>query len=413
MTQLLPPMLRSLTAHEEIYWLLNWNSPIHPVLAAHVTGSTTPEEWRTALDLLQQRHPLLSVSIDAVNGSRPFFNHPVQAPIPLRIVPDESVPRWEAEVERELAVPFVPGESPLLRAVLIHQTDRSIIVLAACHSIADGTSIQLLFRDLLMAMAGEPLEPLGFPRSEEELLGLRPLAPGLGSTEDLSSAPINNAGPPTVSSLQLTRSLTQKLISLTRQEGTTVHGALAAAFVFAMRQQAPEFLASPVRIISPVNTRSVLGAQQECGIYFTSPQASFDPRSGLSFWEIARSTRQGIVEASTREVLTAVTNFMQGMIGNVLTKAAAAETLHHAFAMDILLSNLGKTPFESTFGHLKLESLWGPAVLGSLRRVQTVGAATTNGFLCLLLTSYEPIPLLLQTAETILSDICAQQEPTE
>jgi hypothetical protein len=96
---------------------------------------------------------------------------------------------------------------------------------------------------------------------------------------------------------------------------------------------------------------------------------------------------------------------MQGMIGNGLTNAAAAETLHHAFAMDILLSNLGKTQFESTFGHLKLESLWGPAVLGGLRRVQTVGAATTNGFLCLLLTSYEPIPLLLQTAETILSDI--------
>jgi hypothetical protein len=43
-----------------------------------------------------------------------------------------------------------------------------------------------------------------------------------------------------------------------------------------MRQQSSEFLTNPVRIISPVNTRPVLGAQQECGIYFTSPQASFD-----------------------------------------------------------------------------------------------------------------------------------------
>jgi hypothetical protein len=208
MTQLLPTTLRPLTAHEEIYWLLNWNSPIHPVLAAHITGSTTPEGWRTALDLLQQRHPLLSVSIDAANGSRPFFNHHAQAPIPLRIVPGESVFRWEVELERELAIPFVPGESPLLRAVLIHQPNRSIIILAGCHSIADGTAIQLLFRDLLMAMAGEPLELLGFPRSKEELPGLSPLAPGLGSVDDLSNAPINNAGPPTVSSLQLTRSLT-------------------------------------------------------------------------------------------------------------------------------------------------------------------------------------------------------------
>ena len=43
-------LLRPLTAHEEIYWLLNWNSPIHPVLAAEVRGKTTAEQWRAALD---------------------------------------------------------------------------------------------------------------------------------------------------------------------------------------------------------------------------------------------------------------------------------------------------------------------------------------------------------------------------
>jgi hypothetical protein len=408
MRQPLPDMLRPLTAHEEIYWLLNWNSPIHAALAAHVKGSTTPEDWRVALDLLQPRHPLLSVSIEAANGYRPFFKHYVQAQIPLRIVAGESVSRWEAELERELAIPFAPGEAPLLRAVLIHQSDRSILILAACHSIADGTSLQLLFRDLLMAMAGQHLEPLGFPRSEEELLDLSPLPPEQVTVEDLSGAPTNDDGPPMVSSLQLTQALTQKLISLARQEGTTVHGALAAAFVLAMRQQEPEFLTKPVRIISPVNTRSLLGVQQEFGVYFTSPQASFDPGSALSFWEIARSTRRGIIEASTREVLTGVTNYMQSMIAGGLTKAAAADTLHHAFAMDLLLSNLGRTPFESTFGHLQLESLWGPAVLSGLREVQTVGAASTNGSLCLLLTSYEPVSFLLQTAGTILSNICAQ-----
>lgn len=66
----------------------------------------------------------------------------------------------------------------------------------------------------------------------------------------------------------------------------------------AMRQQAPEFLHNPVRLISPANTRAVLGAEDDCGMYFTSPQASFDPGESLSFWEIARSVKQGIVEAS-------------------------------------------------------------------------------------------------------------------
>ena len=414
MTQIVPSKLRSLTAQEEIYWLLNWNSPIHPVLAAHVAGPTTPDQWRAALDALQKRHPFLSLSIEAptpdrTGGSRPFFQQHVGAPIPLRVLPLGSVSRWEAEVERELATPFSPGQAPLLRAVLLYEPDCSILLLAGCHSIADGTTFTLLFRDLLTAMAGEALEPLPFPRSAEELLGVEPVVREQTlEAEDLSSAPENRAGAPTVSSLQFSHALTQALVSLCRKQGVTVHGALAASLVFAARQQAPEFLHKPVRFISPINTRELLGAKDECGLYFTSPQASFDAKEALSFWEIARSVRQGVVEASTREAIVAVTNAMQGMIASGLTRRGAADMLQGAFAEDILLSNLGRTRFDTHFGPLHLESLWGPAVLAGLPEIQTVGVATTNDSLCLLLTSYEPIPRLLETVETIVSAVCAE-----
>ena len=82
--------------------------------------------------------------------------------------------------------------------------------------------------------------------------------------------------------------------------------------------------------------------------------------------------------------------------------------LQGAFAEDILLSNLGRTRFDTHFGPLHLESLWGPAVLAGLPEIQTVGVATTNDSLCLLLTSYEPIPRLLETVETIVSAVCAE-----
>lgn len=256
----------------------------------------------------------------------------------------------------------------------------------------DGTTLPFLFRDILTAMAGKPLEALPFPRSAEELLGLKAVAPEHtgGEQEDLSSAPENKAGVPTICSLQLSTSLTQQLISVSREHGVTVHGLLGAAVVLAVRRQAPEFLSRPVRIISPASTRKVLGVQDECGMYFTSPKATFDPAASLSFWEIARSVRQGIVEALTREVLLAVTTTMQGMIADGLTKAGAAEMLHGAFAEDVLLSNLGRTPFGSTFGHLHLGSLWGPSVLAGLPEMQTIGVTTTNESLCLLLTSYKP-----------------------
>ena len=417
MTQSAHAKLRALTAQEEIYWLLNWNSPIHPVSAAHIAGHTVPEQWRSALDQVQQRHPFLSVSIEAPNhdgslDSKPFFKKHTGVTISLKVLPRASVPRWEEEIAQEIATPFAPGQAPLLRAVLIYEPNHSILILAGCHSIVDGTTLPFLFRDILTAMAGQPLELLSFPRSAEELLGLKAVdsQDTGGEQDDLSSAPENKAGVPTVISLQFSTSLTQELIFVSRERGVTVHGSLGAAVVLAMRQQAPEFLGKPVRLISPASTRKVLEVQDDCGMYFTSPKATFDPAAALSFWEIARSVRQGVVEALTRDALAAVTTAMQGMIADGLTKAGAADMLHGAFAEDVLLSNLGRTPFDSTFGHLHLESLWGPSVLAGLPEMQTIGVATTNDSLCLLLTSYKPIPRLLETMEAILSDLCLARD---
>ena len=318
------------------------------------------------------------------------------------------VSRWEEEVERELAIPFRPGEAPLVRAALVHASDRSIFILSVCHSISDGISLSLMVRDVLSVVVGQPLEPLAFPRSAEEMLGVGPVAPASPATDALEGSNASDE-PPTVRSLRLAEALTERLVAVSRRNGTTVHGALAAAFVLAMRQQAPRFRHEAIRMISPVNVRSVLGAGEECGMYFTSPKAEFDPVRSIDFWDMARSTRQGVVDASTRDSLLSVTAAMQGMTANGLTRAAAADTLNHAFAIDILLTNLGRTPYGSEFKGLKLESLW-TAVLGGLPGIQTVGAASTNGSLCLLLTSRELIPLLLETAEAIISDVCARQD---
>ena len=57
---------------------------------------------------LTVEHPVLflepPMAPDALEASCPSAD-------PLRIVPGESVRRWQAEFERELAMPFVPGES--------------------------------------------------------------------------------------------------------------------------------------------------------------------------------------------------------------------------------------------------------------------------------------------------------------
>jgi hypothetical protein len=71
--------------------------------------------------------------------------------------------------------------------------------------------------------------------------------------------------------------------------------------------------------------------------------------------------------------------------------------------MDLLLSNLGRVPYNLEFGDLILETIWGPAVLGGLDDTQAVGVVTTGDRLCLTLTSRHPLPNLLETAISILA----------
>ena len=115
------PFLRSLGAFEELFWLLDQQRPVHFVTAAEVDGRTTIADWRHALDLVQQRHPLFSVRIERNEENRPCFRNDKTNPIPLRVVQERNATqRWEFQAELELSIPFNPAQAPLVRAVLLH-----------------------------------------------------------------------------------------------------------------------------------------------------------------------------------------------------------------------------------------------------------------------------------------------------
>jgi hypothetical protein len=165
--------LRSLGSFEEFFWLIDRNRPVHFALAAEVEGETTIEQWRHALNLVQRRHPLLSVSIEQEDDSTPYFVRRSATPIPLRVIQGINITHeWELEVERELSQPFDPQAAPLIRAVLLHEESRAVCILAVHPSIADGRSIQYAIRDLLQVLAGESLETLPLLSQKMSFLGL-------------------------------------------------------------------------------------------------------------------------------------------------------------------------------------------------------------------------------------------------
>jgi NRPS condensation-like uncharacterized protein len=394
--------------------------PAHLTVTAEVKGFTKVQSWRDALDAVQRRHPILFTSIKRNEEGQPALYQVDAAPIPLRVVDGsvlESVQgRWESELDREMALPFTPEQAPLIRTVLIHKPQSAVLIVVAHHAIADGMSLVFLIRDLLQVLSGGHIEALSFSSSPEELLSK------LQKVEEIVQAEASQAGAPQAeparyreanglvpraNARKLDENLTATLRERARREGTTVQGALCAALVLAGRKTSGTWRKQSVRVMSPVNARAHLGAGEACGLYLGGAgKVTFQPGDSEAFWELARFAKKEISPSQTFQSLSASLNRLEAILTKDMDVEAAAQLAAGAFARDLMVSNLGQMPYESEFGKLKLEAVWGPTALQGLDGEQNVGAATTNGAIRLLHASYSLIPDLLENTELILRAAC-------
>jgi hypothetical protein len=224
-------LLRPLGALEELFCLFDQHFPTNGAFAAQITGYTTVQQWRDALDAIQQRHPLLSACIDTTFNRVPHFRRVPGRRIPLRVVPS-AYARWQREIAEEVNGPFVPDQAPLFRAVLLHQETHCTFILSSHHAVSDGISLVLLLRDVLLALSGNDLEPLHLAPSREVLFG----AQQRSSTEPgLPSFPAERPPLPYVEGIKLPPERTTALQQRAREEGVTVHAAISAALAIAGR----------------------------------------------------------------------------------------------------------------------------------------------------------------------------------
>jgi Phthiocerol/phthiodiolone dimycocerosyl transferase C-terminus len=115
-----------------------------------------------------------------------------------------------------------------------------------------------------------------------------------------------DAGDPTVHSLKLAKELTLKLRTHARAVGATVHGALVAAFTFAGRRLSPDWQTYPVRVVSPVNNRKLLGLVDQCALAIIFPMGAYAPHSQDRLWNVARAVKEELTSVRTAAGLSAV-----------------------------------------------------------------------------------------------------------
>jgi Condensation domain len=410
--------VRALGARERLFWLMDQKHPTHLTVTAEVKGITRVQNWRDALDAVQRRHPILSASINRNEEGQPALYQADAAPIPLRVVDGSIQGPWELELEleREMAVPFIPKQAPLIRSVLIHKPQSAVLTLVAHHAIADGMALVFLIRDLLQVLSGGEIEALSFSSTAEELLSKlpkeeKPLPAEASQAGAPQAEPARyregNGLAPRVTARKLGEHLTATLKERARREGTTVQGALCAALVLAGRKTSSPWRTQSVRVMSPINVRAHLGAGEACGLYLGGAgKVTFQPGDSRAFWELARFAKQEISPSQTFQSLSKSLHGLEAIMTKDMDVETAAQVAAGAFARDLMVSNLGQMPYESEVGKLKLEAVWGPTALQGLEGEQNVGVATTNGAIRLLHASYSLIPYLLENTELILKAAC-------
>jgi hypothetical protein len=396
-------ILRPLGAFEELYCLFDQHFPIQGALAAEITGHTTVRQWRDALDAIQRRHPLLSVSIDTTSNRVPHFRHVAYRHIPLRVVTSPDA-RWQEEIAEEINAPFTADQSPLFRAVLLYQEKRSIFIFSSHHAVCDGISLIFLLRDLLHSLSGHELERLALMPSRETLFG----AEQRTSTEPgLPALVAQRPAMPHVDGIKFTPEQTTALQHRSRLEGVTVHAAISAALAIAGRSLDEGWRKGPLRIMSPAEVRDILGLEDQCMVSLAGGEISIPPEDSMTFWKLARFAKDGLSAVKNPESVSMMIDRQSQLVSTNLSVEQADELKRSVFNAQVMFTNLGRLPFDSTFGTLQLADLWAPCALRGIDGEQTLGAVTVNGSLHLTHTSPEPIPGLLAGIEEVLRKACA------
>jgi hypothetical protein len=401
---------RPLGGFERFFWLFNQQRPVHFTMVAEITGTLPIADWENALAAVQQLHPLLSVSINLNENNAPEFVTQPGVTIPLRAVKATSKAAWIADLEHEAINRFHAASAPLIRVVLYEYKNKSAIALIADHAIADGRSLSFVIRDLLNATNGKYAEPYAMPPSLDDYTDL--------PKNTLSQFPVNDADialfgqqpqtvkrAPQIQLLQLSPELSSQIIKRSKQEGTTVHGTLSAALALASKAWKPQ----PIRLFSPSSVRETLGAGETVCMYIGSGRVvPFDMEKISAFWDIARYAKESLAGVSSEEEISEFVKAVSGLITGGVNAEGAAQFVDTALANEYMISNIGALTFETTFGKLKLDAVWGPITITGYEGSQTVGITTINGCINMALTSpsYMQVKPIFEFMEEILSMEC-------
>lgn len=237
-------------------WFLDRLRPGDPrynsAVAVRFTGPLEVGALTAALTLVVARHEALRTVFDETDG-RPVQSVRPAGPVPLPVREPSAPATLETTLLAEYSRPFDLRQGPLLRGVLVRESDAAhVLLLTAHHIVTDGWSMGVVLDELCTAYqalaqgAAPDLPPVAtqYPdfavwqrgqlsgaRLEKHLAYWKDQLAGAVAAEPPLDHPRRGAeaGPGAVHSFAVPAALTARLRELAAEQRTTLHTALVAA----------------------------------------------------------------------------------------------------------------------------------------------------------------------------------------
>lgn len=366
---------RALSPVERWYWICDQFSTLNVISRVRVQGELSEAALRGALDAVQARHPLLRVAVADDDGLNPRWVA-TGRPIPLRVVTRDAGDdeRWVWEVnETELVERVDHTGGPLARVVLVSGLDATHDLLVVVpHIIADGTTVLTLARQILdLAAAGAtsaeamrvlpPTDELRPGRHTGEQ-GAAILAAQTARDEELMARLRPGRVEPDVKlnldgrrTALVRRELSgEQLAEVSRAahtHGTTVHGALTAALVFAAARDAGK-PGQHFTVGSPIDFRAELEppvSPDEVGTYVATVPSVVD--TAQPFWAAARAITEDLTARKEEgDHFTLVTMVVGASPNSVAEARPFMEFMQDNGPINLCSSNIGTYDFPDRIG---------------------------------------------------------------
>jgi amino acid adenylation domain-containing protein len=305
---------------QEMLWFLEQFAPGTPRFTTPVVlrlrGRLDATALGAALDAVVAGHDVLRMRYQPTWDGRPRVVIADDAALPLTVIdaPDEAAAR--AAVQEFLAVPFDLATGPVARALLIRLGEDDHVLAIGLHHIAcDGTSVDLLLREVFARLDGRAPEPpgigygdyaawqRGLPLPAADLEFWRDRVAGL----DPLDLPTDRSRPPergyngAACGLALSRESAAALARLGREHGATLFMTALAGLAALLGRYAGT---DDVAVGTPVAGRQEPELDRVIGCFATMLTMRVDLTGDPTFGELLDRVREIAVDAFAHQSLS-------------------------------------------------------------------------------------------------------------